>query len=377
LRRLERVGTPPIDGGHLVLTLDAEIQRIVEQTLAETVGQFEASSAVGIVMAPKTGEVLAMACIPAFDPAMAWVVGSGIRRNRAVTDPVEPGSTFKPFILAAALDGGFVTLEEVIDCRHGTYCVGGRVIRDVSPHGALTAAQIVIKSSNVGMSIIGQRMGRDALYAALRRYGFGEPTGVECPGESAGVVFEPHRWTSYSVTSVPMGYEVGITPLQLITAFCGIINDGVLLRPTLIKRTLADDGSVAESFDGPTVVRRILPAELARRMRREVLRGVVEEGSGQRARLEHYSVLGKTGTAKLTFEDRRGYEPDAYLASFIGAAPVDDPQVAVLVMVRRPNPKLGYYGGTVSAPAVKSILGKTLAYFQVPPDEEVVSLAEM
>ncbi|UCF33102.1 MAG: penicillin-binding protein 2 [Phycisphaerales bacterium] len=377
LKRLDRLGTPPIDGGHLVLTLDAEIQRIVEETLEETIQQFEASSAVGIVMSPRAGEVLAMACLPAFDPATASSVSSEIRRNRAVTDPVEPGSTFKPFILAAALDGGFVTLDEVIDCRHGTYSVGGRIIRDVSPHGELTAAQIVIKSSNVGMSIIGQRMGRDALHAALRRYNFGEPTGIECPGESGGVVFEPHRWTSYSVTSVPMGYEVGITPLQLITAFCGIISDGLLLRPTLIKRKLANDGSITESFDGPTVLRRILPVELSRRMSREVLRGVVEEGSGRRAQLEHYSVLGKTGTAKLTFEDRRGYEPDAYLASFIGAAPADDPQVAVLVIVRRPNPKLGYYGGTVSAPAVKSILGKTLAYLQVPPEEKVVSLAGM
>jgi len=351
LRRIERMGLPPVDGGHLILTVDAEIQRVVEAALEGTRQTFEAACALAIVMSPKTGDILALACSPSFDPADASRVSEKIRRNRAVTDPVEPGSTFKPFIISGALDGGVVTLTDKIDCRKGTYRVGGRTIRDVSSHGVMTVAEVVTRSSNIGMAVIGQRMGPGALHEAMRRFGFGERTGIECPGEARGVVYPLDRWTSYSVTSVPMGYEIGITPIQLITGFCAIVNDGLLLRPRLVR-------------------------ELLRRMSREVLVSVVEEGSGRRAKLAHYKSLGKTGTAKLTYSDRPGYEPGAYLSSFIGAAPADDPEIVVLVMVRRPNAELGYYGGTVSAPAVKTILEETLAYLQVPPDEKVATLAE-
>jgi cell division protein FtsI (penicillin-binding protein 3) len=376
LRPLDQKSTPPIDGGHLVLTLDAEIQRVVEVTLERTRQAFEAVGAVAIVMSPKTGDVLALACSPAFDPASAANIPEAIRRNRAVTDPVEPGSTFKPFIVSGALNGGVVTLTDKIDCRGGTFRVGGRTICDVSPHGVMTVAEVVTRSSNIGMAVIGQRMGPQSLHDAMRRFGFGERTGIECPGEARGVVYPLDRWTSYSVTSVPMGYEIGITPIQLITGFCAIVNDGLLLRPRLVRDLLAPDGTTIESFAEPEVVRRILPTNIARRMSREVLVSVVEEGSGRRAKLAHYASLGKTGTAKLTYTDRPGYEPGAYLSSFIGAAPARDPEVVVLVMVRRPNAKLGYYGGTVSGPAVKTILEETLAYLQVPPDEKVVILAE-
>jgi len=375
LWREERASTPPVDGGHVVLTIDAEIQRITEAALTRTIEKFRAKSGVGIVMKPGTGEVLAMACYPAFDVNDAPNVDQAIRRNRAVTDPVEPGSTFKPFITGGALAGGFVSPTERIDCGQGRYYAGRRLIEDTSPHGMMTLQEIVCKSSNIGMAHIGQRMGAEALHEVMARFGFGRRTGIECPGEDAGLLHPLARWTSYSVTSVPMGYEVGVTPLQLLSAFSAISNDGLLLRPRIVKELLGPDGRPIGSDRGPELVRRVLPSEVARYMSEIVLVSVVEEGSGKLAKVPGHQVLGKTGTSKLSFTDKRGYEEGAYLASFIAAAPASDPRVAVLVMVRRPDAKLGYYGSKVSAPAVGEILAGTLAYLQVPPGEEVAMRA--
>ncbi len=357
----------PHDGMHVVLTIDAEIQRITEKALAEAVTQYEGESGVAIVLSPGNGEVLAMASYPTFDANEPPTIQSlALRRNRALTDPVEPGSTFKPFIACGALAGGFVTQTEMIDCHMGSHRFGRRLVTDTRPHGMLDLRGIISRSSNIGMGVIAHRMGNAVLHETIRRFGFGEPTGLGTSGEHAGLVRPLDKWNSYSTNSVAMGYEILVTPLQLASAFAAIVNDGVLLRPRLIKRFLDPDGTVLQSFDSPEVVRRVVPRETARYVARELLVAVVEDGGGHRARVGPYRVLGKTGTAKLTYPDRGGYEPGAYLGLFLGAAPVEHPEIIVVAMIRRPNPEKGYYGGTIAAPAVGRIIHDTLRYLDVP-----------
>lgn len=360
--------TPPIDGRNIILTIDSEMQRLAAEALANAVTEFQADSGVSIVMDPRDGRILAMTCYPSFDPDHPGRESAEVRRNRAVTDPVEPGSAFKPIIACGALDGGFVTTSEMIDCEMGTFRFGRRQVTDTSPHGPLNLAGIIAKSSNIGMAKIARRVGNRGLYETIRRFGFGQKTGVGLPGECPGVVYPLRRWSDYSNTSVSFGYEVGVTPLQLISAFCAIVNDGVLLKPRLVERVIGPVGSMVETFDRPEVVGRAISSKTARFMRETALVAVVEDGGGFRAQGGPYRVLGKTGTAKLPYEDRRGYESGAYLGTFVGAAPVRDPQLVALVMIRRPDPKIGYYGGAVAAPAVHQILQESLSYLKVPPD---------
>ena len=369
LRRADSTAVSPLDGGHLVLTLDAEIQRITEEALSRSVTKFDAQSGVAIVLSPTDGEILAMACYPTFDPNEAFLPrDAALRRNRAVTDPVEPGSTFKPIIACGALDGGHVSATDKFDCHMGQHRFGSRLVTDTKPHGVMGLRDIIIKSSNIGMGLIGERMGNAALYEVVRRFGFGERTGVQCPGEGSGVVRPFRQWDSFSTTSIPIGYEILVTPIQLLSAFAGIVNDGLQVRPRVVKERLAPDGTLVEAFEAPEAVRRVASSEVARYVAREMLTGVVEEGGGSAAKAGPYRVLGKTGTAKLAYPDRGGYEPGAYLGLFVGASPVDRPRIVVLVMVRRPNPKAGYYGGAVAAPVVGEIIERTLTYLQVPPD---------
>ena len=359
---------PPVDGGHVVLTIDAEVQRVATLHLREAIDAFEGESGLAVVMVPRTGEVLALTCWPTFDPADPSAGPEANRRNRAITDPTEAGSTFKPFVAAAALAGRCVSRDEKIDCEQGVLHLPGRTVRDVHGYGEMTLQGIICKSSNVGMSKVAERVPEALLYETLRGFGFGAQTGLELPGEAEGLVYPVSRWTRMSKTSLAMGYEVSITPMQLVMAYGALANDGVLMRPRLVKQLLGPDGSVVASFEQSEPVRRVVSSEIARYLAKEVLVSVVEEGSGRDVQLAEYQVLGKTGTAKLPYRDRTGYEPGAYLSSFVGAAPASDPQVVALVMVRRPRASLGYYGGKVAGPAVRDILADTLSYLEVPPD---------
>lgn len=362
----------PIDGGHVLLTIDAVIQEIVEHQLSEGLNRFEAESAVAIVMRPATGEVLAMACAPTFDPASPTQVEFGWTRNRALTDPVEPGSVFKPFIMAKAMEGGFVERDEEFDCHLGEHAFGNRIIHDTSKQSILTPTGILVYSSNIGMGQIGERMGNARLRGALTAFGFGESTQIGLPGESKGLIPELRRWTRYSTTSVPMGQEIAVTPMQLITAFSAIVNDGVLLRPRIIKAHLGADGSVIRKFDKPEIVRRAVDSDVAHYLTSEALPAVIARHSPH-LDPEPFRMLGKTGTAQVPFVDRRGYEPGAYLSSFIGAAPVDDPQIAMLVMIRKPNPVIGYYGSKVAGPIGRDIARAVLDYLRAPVSANIAS----
>lgn len=373
--------TPPADGGHVVLTIDSEIQRIVEEALAEQVGAFEAQSGLAIVMDVAGGQILAMANHPTFDlnhPITDAVSGEPVsvdtRRNRAITDPIEPGSTIKLLIASGALDGGYVNLEEKIDCNNGRpFRFPGRTLTDSHACGVINLTDIITHSSNIGMGKIAMRMGAPALHDTLTRFGLGAESGIELPGEGRGVLRPVRQWSKLTPTSVAIGYEVSMTPLQLVNAYAGSLNDGVQLRPKLVKAILAADGRLVSSFDDPEPVRRVSSIDTARYMSREALVSVVERGNVRTALDGPYRVLGKTGTARLLRADRSGYETGAYLSLFVGAAPVFDPQVVTVVMIRRPNARLGYYGAKVAAPVAGKILAQTLAYLGVEPQPRLAA----
>ncbi len=361
---------PPRDGLHVVLTLDAVIQEVVEREVRKQVEHFGAQSGLGILMNPKTGEVLAMTSYPTFDPSRARSVPADVRRNRVLTDPVEPGSIFKPYIMAAALAAGLARPEETIFCHNGLYVTGKRFLHDHHAYGNLTVAEVLAKSSNVGMAILGQRLGNTRMYTSLKAFGFGEAAGIDLPGEGNGLLMPLAKWNSYSTTSVPMGQELAVTPIQIATAFSSLVNGGRLLRPRVVRAVIDKYGGVVE--DHRAVIGRgeaLAPATAATMS--ELLVKVVNEGTGRKCNLDKWQVMGKTGTAQVPRRGRRGYEPDAYLASFIAAAPASDPSVVVLVMVRKPNRRIGYYGSVVALPAVRAILEEVLPYLGIPPDKPV------
>ncbi len=360
----------PRDGKHLVLTLDVVIQGYLEQALADAVATYAAESAVGIVMDPRTGEVLALASVPAYDLNAFRYTDQDQRRNRAITDPYEPGSIFKPFIAAVALAEGVTRLGESFQCHDGLYrCQSGRRLRDAHGYGVLSFEAGVFKSSNIFMAQLGERLGNERLYQAVRSFGFGAKTGVELRGEDAGLVNPLKNWNSYTTTSIPMGQEIGVTALQMATGFSAFANGGLLLRPRLVRAVYDPDGTLIYDNSYPLPVRQVLDSNLCRVFVERVLAQVPTEGTGKRGRLEGWTSFGKTGTAQIARTDGRGYEPDAYTASYIAAAPATDARLVCLVSVRKPDRSRAYYGGVVAAPVVKSVLERSLAYLEVPKDD--------
>ncbi|MFH1418586.1 MAG: penicillin-binding protein 2 [Planctomycetota bacterium] len=367
---------PARDGFHVVLTIDTEIQAAVERELAACVQQFRAESGTVVVMHPGTGAVLAMANYPGFDPNHYGDYGASLYRNRAITDPFEPGSTFKPFIATAALAEGVVKLGDLIDCEDGLWQDGARTLHDHHPQGLLTFEEVIIKSSNIGMAKLGKRLGNRKLCEYVRAFGFGQKTGIDLDGEDAGIMRPEHRWNTFSTTSIPMGQEIGVTALQMVRAFCALANGGRLVQPYVIRAVVAADGNVISDFSQPPPAAQILDPTVANIMKERILAAVVDKGTGTKAKLAGYQVFGKTGTAQIARQGGGGYERNAYVSSFIGAAPLHDPQLVVLVSVRRPDRSLGYYGGTVAAPAVRAILAHSLAYLQVPPDRPFAAVTD-
>ncbi len=359
---------PGRNGLNVALTLDAVIQEHAESGLAEVIARYEAESGLVVVMRPGNGEILAMATSPGFEPEAYQDYPASRYRNRVLTDPVEPGSVFKPFVAAAALADEVVTLDEVFFCHNGLFVEGGRQLHDHHPYGDLTFQDILVKSSNIGMALVGQRLGNERMYGYLRRFGFGRRTGIDLSGEDAGLMAPLHRWTTYSTTSLPMGHEIAATPIQLARAFCAFANGGKLVRPRVVQSIVDAAGREVRRFDDSEPAPRILSESLAALVKDQLLIEVVRRGTGKAAGLDGYQVFGKTGTAQMAMRGGGGYEPGAYIASFVGGAPAYAPQVVVLVSVVRPNPAKGYYGGTVAAPLAGAILDHTLRYLNVPPE---------
>jgi len=348
----------PVDGQSIRLSIDAVIQSIAETALAQAIEQYHADSGQLVVMDPATGEILAMANYPTFAPATFNKSKPDERRNRAVTDVFEPGSIFKPIIWSAATQLGAADPNEIIDTTTtGVYRTSkGRTLHDASPHGRITWDEVLMYSSNIGMAIVAERVGTEKLYEAVTRFGFGEPTGSGLPGEVGGVVHPLKKWTHYSVTSIPMGQELSVTPLQMVRAFCAIANSGVLHTPTIqpVDYPLANQG------------RRVLEARIAD-YTRWVLRRQVTEAGGRKANSKLYDLFGKTGTAQLPDFKQGGYHQDQYVSSFIAGAPVDAPRLVVGCFITKPDKSIGHYGGTVSGPAVMQVIEQSLLYMGVPP----------
>ncbi len=370
---------PPADGKHVVLTLDVMIQGFLERALAEAVAEYgreavadpaRRTAAMGVVMAPHTGAVLAMASVPTFDPNAYNTSTAQQRRNRAITDPYEPGSVYKAFIASGAVQMGKADLATTFFCHHGTYHARrGGTIHDFPgcAYGELPLSEIVIRSSNIGMAKLGERLGNAALHRISWAFGFGRRTGLDLPGECPGRLVPVRRWTSYATRRVPFGQgPIMLTTLQLTSAFAAIANGGVLMRPRLVDRVVDPAGRVVYR-PRPQRVRRVLTRRVARRFIDEALVNVVRAGTGKRCRLAGWQAFGKTGTAQIA--GRNGYEERAYTASFMGGAPAGTPAVVCAISVYRPDYSKGYTGGKVAAPAVRSVLARTLAYLDVPGDD--------
>ncbi len=367
----------PVDGLSLILSLDAVIQQFAWTELLKQYESYGAESALAIVAEPRTGALLAMVSLPDFDPADARFTDPNLFCNHAITDQFEPGSIIKPIVAAIALDAAAVNRDEKIFCEHGNYYGKGfgRIGEYRRGFGNLTVREILVESSNIGMAKIGQRLGKEKLYDGLKFFGFGKKVGIELPGEAEGLLRHPGQWTGYSVTRIPFGQEISVTAIQLVRAFCILANQGRLVRPHLVRATVDNHGLIIDAKPALPTIGYIVKPEIAKWIVTEAMTGVVNEGTGKKAKLGKWQVFGKTGTAQLAASKGGGYQEGAYIASFIAGAPVEDPRVIVLVSVRKPNVSLGkgYTGGTVAAPVAAAILKKTLNYLQIPQRNKIPS----
>jgi cell division protein FtsI (penicillin-binding protein 3) len=369
----EQDSETPMHGSGVILTLDATIQQFVREALFQQYRAFEAEAATAMVVDPRTGAILAMVSLPDYDPADARHADPRCFTNRLLTDQYEPGSIIKPIVVAVALDTAVVNRYETIFCENGDYHGKGfgRIGEYRQGYGDLTLREILTVSSNIGMAKIGQRLGPDRCYEGLRLFGFGRKVGLELPGEAEGMLRPPGVWTGYSETRVPFGQEISVTSIQMLRAFCMLANGGRLVWPHIVRAMVTSEGTVVDMRPSQPRFGYIIKPEVAKWIVTEALTSVVNDkaGTGTRARLDKWEVFGKTGTGQLAAPGSRGYLPNAYTASFVGGAPADDPQVVVLVSIRKPNTKLrkGYTGGTVAAPVAGAILEKTLTYLGVPP----------
>jgi len=356
-------------GANVVLTLDEKIQYIAERELAAAIAKTHALAGTVMVMNPNTGEILALANWPKFNPNAANEAPAEARMNRAVAALYEPGSTFKLITLAAAFDQGITRPEDVFDCENGAVYVAGHRIRDHKPFGLLSVADILAQSSDVGAIKIALRLGAPKFYDYIRAFGFGQPTGVDMPGESKGLLRRLENWSAVSIGSISMGQEVGVTPIQLISAVSAIANGGMLYKPhVIVELRRGDQLMPAEGPLAPSEPKRVIRPETAATLRR-LMEGVVLNGTGKLAHLDGWTAAGKTGSAQKIDPATGRYSPTHFIASFTGFAPISNPAVSVLVSLDSP---VGLHeGGMVAAPVFKRIAEQVLPHLDVPRDVPV------
>jgi cell division protein FtsI (penicillin-binding protein 3) len=353
-------------GANVVLTLDEKVQYIAERELGAAIAKTRAIAGTVVVMNPSTGEILALANWPKFNPNAASDVPAEARMNRGVSALYEPGSTFKLITLAAAFDQGITQPEEVFDCENGAVYVAGHRIRDHKPFGLLSVADILAQSSDVGAIKIALRLGAPKFYDYIRAFGFGQPTGVDLPGESKGILRRLENWSAISIGSISMGQEVGVTPLQLASAVSAIANGGLLYKPYVIAELRRGDKALpAEGVLAPAEPKRVIHAETAATLRR-LMEGVVLGGTGKLAHLDGWTAAGKTGSAQKIDPATGRYSPTQLIASFTGFAPISNPAVTILVSLDSPVGQ--HEGGQVAAPVFKRIAEQVLPYLDVPRD---------
>lgn len=343
---------PPKDGATIVLTIDSVAQSVLERELARTVEATGARSATGVFLHPETGDVVAMASSPSYDPTRPSAFSAANRRLRAVTDMMEPGSTFKAFTVAACLEEGLVEGETLVESSLRLELAGGHTMHDKEDYGWVTVEEVLIHSVNTATAQLGRKLGAERMFEYARAFGFGCVTGVDLPGEVSGILRRPANWSGRSLETVAIGQEIGVTPLQLAAAYGAIANRGVLMKPRIVRELQEPGGKTIREIR-PRKVRRVMSSSTARELS-AMLAKVVEEGTGETARIPGVSVAGKTGTAQW-FDPKTGrYDPSSHISSFAGFVPAENPQLVGVVIVERPS-GVGW-GREVAAPCFRRVV---------------------
>ncbi len=360
---------PVRDGLDVVLTIDTVVQHIVEGVLAEAMVKHSPKSVTGVVMRPKTGEILAMVSLPNYDPSNPKTITTETR-NRVINDVVEPGSTFKIVVVSGALNENVVQLNENFYCEMGHFAYAGKVLHDHEAYGNLTTEGIITKSSNIGAAKIGIKLGEDKLFKYAWDFGFGQRTGIPLPGEARGFLYPVKNWSKVSIAQIPMGHGVAVTRLQMLEAMAAIANDGWLMRPMLVKQLQRHNGSVVQVYQ-PERVRQVVSDEACKKMVQALKTVVLKGGTSPEAALKNYEVAGKTGTAQKA--EHGVYAPGKFISSFIGFFPADNPELCISVVMD--EPKEGHYGGKVCGPVFKDIADQCASYLNIPPDPKMMTNA--
>ncbi len=359
---------PARNGTNVQLTIDMNLQSMVESEVNAAYEELKAAHVVAIMMRPQTGEILAMASRPNFNPNnLSAAMESDQLRNHSIMDMVEPGSTFKIVVTSGALNEKLVRPESPIFCENGHFYYGGAVLRDHGAHyGYLSVHDVLVKSSNIGVAKLAFLLGDQRLFDYIRRFGFGERTGIELPGEISGLVHPPYRWSKLSITRIPMGHEIAVTPLQLIVAMSTIANGGKLMAPHIVKALLDDSGKKLSEVS-PNMVRQVISSGTAKTIRDALVEVVSQRGSAALAHVNGFNVAGKTGTAQKV-NPKGGYYDKKNIVSFVGFLPAENPQFVCLIMVDDAKLPPGRdWGGLVSAPIFSRIAEKAARYMNLPP----------
>jgi cell division protein FtsI/penicillin-binding protein 2 len=361
----------PRNGYQVHLTVDLSLQNIVENEIDAAMREYTPQKATIILMRPRTGEILAMASRPNFDVNLRSEAKPEEMKNRAITDLMEPGSTFKIVAASAALNEHKVRPDSTIFCENGLWSFGGAALHDHRAFSYLSVRDILIKSSNIGAAKLALGVGEQKFYEYIRRFGFGERTGIELPGEINGLIRPPQSWSKISITRIPMGHEVGVTPLQMTVAMAAIANGGKLITPRIIKSVTTSDSKTISSLS-PVVLRQVVSAETAREIG-DALRGVVSDrGTAAAAAVPGFTIAGKTGTAQKV-DPKGGYEHGKYIVSFIGYLPAEHPEFVGLVVLddaHTSKPELNY-GGLIAGPIFSRVAEKAAQYLDLEPHEEI------
>ncbi|MBE9504473.1 MAG: penicillin-binding protein, partial [Proteobacteria bacterium] len=362
-------------GSDVVLTIDKTIQHIAERELGQAVTEYAAKGGRVLIMNPHTGEVLAMAVQPAFNPNFFGKYNSRAWRNRIVTDSFEPGSTFKIFLAAGAIESGKVGAQDIFYCEEGRTRIYNKFIHDSKKYGWLTMENILKVSSNIGAYKIAEKIGKDSYYQSIQNFGFGEKSNIDFPGETSGFLRPLKKISPVGFANLAFGQGVSVTAVQLVSAISAVANGGALMKPFLVKKIVGKRGEAVLS-NAPTRVRQVISKEASSEVTAMLKRVVSGEGTGGRAALDGYQVAGKTGTSQK-FDVKEGqYSKEKYISSFIGFLPADAPELAMLVLID--EPKEHYYGGKVAAPVFRKIAAQSLAYLKVSPlkEKDVMPLSQ-
>jgi len=361
---VEGLQIPP--GSDIHLTLDTAIQHMAEKELEASILKYRAKAGVAIIVEPFTGEVLALANYPSFNPNLYNKQSSDQRRNRAVADSFEPGSTFKTMLAAAALEEGVVGKEDLFYCEMGKFPYAGRIIHDTHPHGWLSFSKILQVSSNIGFTKVAEKLKRDRYFKYIEKFGFGRITGIDVPGEVPGLLRRPETWSAIDLATHAFGQGIATTPMQMVMAYAAIANGGFLMRPYVTRRVLSPQGEVLLE-NQPHVVRRVISEKTAKQLASMLSEVTGEGGTGVMANIEGFEVAGKTGTAQKADPVHGGYSAKKRVASFVGFVPANDPRLVALVLIDEPEANV--YGGVVAAPVFRNVAQGALRRLAVAPQK--------